>query len=457
MPDMIRIIATGELPSLNLELRIVPAGASAFYARHAIAEVIHAAIAHGAVLYEVDVNADPDADYHHEDDRFEIVGGTMSYREYWEIYPEERLERPEPNWQPRILLRVDAPVLRLHTPAGDQLLYADAGYALDASVPDVPASFVIGLMPAGAPYVPDEEYAARPAAPIIQAGAIRPYRDSALGGAQPPVWEWRLGATTTLHASPSYPPSSQRDWAWAWPRSLGPVYFNIHVSQTADELGRWLAGVRCVAYEQIGDVLVRGERPVRFSDVYQQVHLNAYHLSADQYSTGIVQCSDRLIALIRSYHTPSRLQQAIDASLLASLQAGDLGELSWDLLDGDYVSFQATGASLASLRQYLDPNQSEQGQRDRWGAALARHAVDASAAERWEQVAAAIAQHVQVPSERSSRGADLEAWLGHTPIAELPRTVEVSLKQAVYDAAQDARDRLQRANIRILWSWRLIS
>jgi hypothetical protein len=455
MSDMIRIIAMGALPSLNLELRIVPAGASVFHAGQAIAEVLHAAIAHGAVLYDVDVNADPDADYHDEDDRFEFFGGTMSYKEYWELYPEERLERPEPNWQPRILLRVGAPVLRLHTPVGDHLVYADAGHTLGTLAPDMPAAFVVGLMPADSPYVHDEEYSARPVPPIIQPGAIGPYRDSAVGVAQPQVWEWQLAADTTLHVSPSYPPASQRDWAWAWSRSLGPVYFNLHVSQTADELRDWLAGVRCVAYEQIGDALVRGEQPVRFSDVYQQVHLNAYHLSADQHSSGIVQHNDRLIMLIRSYHTPSPLQQAIDASLLASLRAGDLGELSWDLLDGDYVNFQATGASLESLRQYLDPNQGEQQQRDRWGVALARHAVDAMAAERWEQVAAAIALHFRVPSAHGDAEVDLEAWFAHTPIAGLPRMIEVSLKHALYDAAQEPRDRLQRASMRVLWSWRL--
>jgi hypothetical protein len=454
MPDRLRILATGSLNTGDHKLRFVPASATAFHAELPLAEVLSAALAHGAVLYEIDASYDPYQEYHAEDDIILVFGTPMTYKAYWEMFPDEKSERPAPDWQLRILLQVCAPLLRLHTPTTIHLLRAETGAELDSSVKGADMALFIALMPAESPAILEQEDEIPFSTPAIQPGFIRPRLAAELEALNGHVWEWQLGHELTLQGSP-FPATSQRDWGWAWARTYGPVYLNLFVAKTANELSDWLAQVPCSTYWEINDILVPSERRISFADVYVRVNPHEFHLQHDQYSREIIAVYNGKLSFIRNFHTPTPAQYSIDASLLAAILAGELGDVSWDLLDGDYVYFQATGTGLGSLRRYLDPSASEQEQRDHWSAALTRHQVDASAAESWEQIAVAITQHFHVPGTAGHMAANLDIWLAHTPITALPRAIEVSVKQAVYEEHKERVYGLLSVNNRILWSWSL--
>jgi hypothetical protein len=124
----------------------------------------------------------------------------------------------------------------------------------------------------------------------------------------------------------------QRDWIWAWNPSIGPVYFNLYIDKTAEQLSTWLTDVAFYRYRLVDDVLARSKSGLRFSDGYVQKDRYEYSLRDDLYSWGTIHLADGLISFIRNFHTPSTLQQALDASLFAAIAAGELGEVSWDIL-----------------------------------------------------------------------------------------------------------------------------
>ncbi len=454
MSDSFRILATGELHTSDLMLCFIPASDDAFYAGQAFHAALQLANTQGAVLYEIDANYDPNAEYHQEDDIIDLLGSSMTYKEYWGMFPDERLERPAPDWQARILLQVSSPVVRLRSPTLDCYLVAETGH--DLGYGDIGMAFFLALMPlAPQLHSTQADIPSEDGMPMLQPGYIRPGLAAQDAAPHPPTIEWQLGDEAILQAA-SYPPKSQRDWAWAWPRTYGPVYFNLYVNKTADELNNWLARVSFYRYQLAQGVLVQGEKGGSFADGYQQSQPYAYQLCEQIPGWGRLYFSNGQIAFIRSYQSPSIVQQALDASLLAAILAGELGELGWDVLDGDYVCFQATGDGLDSLRYYLDPYCDEDRLRAGWSARLSRHQVDASMAENWDQVAEAVGRHFHIPGQQFAAASNLEAWLRSTPITELPREAQVAVRQLVYEAAQEAIRRLQLTNNRILWSWRLV-
>jgi hypothetical protein len=446
MTTTLRLLAAGSLQTEQLALRVVSGADEAFHAGHAIDEALRAAAEHGAALFAIDVAADPYAEYHDADEITEVFGTPMTYREYWQIYPDEQVARPTPDWRPRVLLRVDTPALSLITPDGSSAVLAERWGDLGRPHPDDPQALFVALMPDEPPAA--GEPAADPPGPALRPGSISP-----IGGAAQAL-AWQLGPAATLRPA-DLAVVGQRDWSWAWPRTIGPVYLNIYLGASAAQIHTWLMGVACRSYRCYDELLVRSELPLRLTDVYQPLGLHALQLQSERFTLGMIICADGLLSLSRSYHTPGEPHQSADASILAALLDSDLGELSWDLLDGDYVNFHATGDSRESLRRYLNPQQDAQPLRDAWRLALRPHTADALAAAQWSEVAAAIAQQLGAPAIGDDPAAELVAWIAQTPIRALPRRVEVSIRQSVYDASQEARERLQHASPRILWVWAL--
>ncbi|OYQ62551.1 hypothetical protein B9G53_21650 [Pseudanabaena sp. SR411] len=262
---------------------------------------------------------------------------------------------------------------------------------------------------------------------------------------------------------------SQRDWDWIWREhpSLGPIYLKIFVDRTSSELKEWFANIittrlpqdnfyPCLDNNQyaIADDL-QTERQGRLYQVYCPDKDYGYVAKSGDTSTGWILLSDGLFCLGRNYHTPNFDQQSIDAMLLAAIMAGELGEISWDLFDGDYVYFEATGDGLESMRNYLDSNSDPDRLRQEFSRMLFVNDVDASSANNAQEAAALITHHFQVPITKSEAIANLEAWLGTTAISQLPRYVTVKLPRRLGNTYSEDLDypRIIAANSRILWRW----
>lgn len=406
MSERMRVLATGELQTGELCLGFVPLDSYELLAWHydldeAREEAVRLAMAHGAVLFEIN-DVEPDTG-----------GPALGWLDQEEA-------KPQDDWVPRIVLRVDSPCVRLRTPTLDRVLLAQRWQAGEQAN----ATFFVALMPA-AELDLDEQAS-------IQLAYIRALLPT--GDGQPPIWQ--LGDEGSLQPY-LCPPAAQRDWDWPWRQhtTIGPVYLWIAVDRTAEQLAAWLASV-----------VPHGLLPVEPYEYRFDPALEDFD--------GRLLFTDGLITFMRSYHSPGDVAQLIDAALLASIASGALGEVSWDLLDGDYIYYEATGEGLASLREYLDPGSDEDQLRSRWRSVLAGQAVDARAAESWRQVAELMLQHFQVDAALPDPRDALEQWLRTAPIAALPRRIDIKLCREVYDTYQTDPfyARMIGFNRRIVWS-----
>jgi len=278
--------------------------------------------------------------------------------------------------QPRAILRFPAASLRLQGPGVDRMLEADP-YAAGSPW------FLYGLAPA------DDQ----PGAVLT----VSPKRLLPLGKG------WDLGDGFTLQPFPvcSFP---VRDWAWAWQPSMGPLILNLYIDRPRSELAEWIAGLA----------------PIRFDEALMQLRV-----------------VDGGLQLLRSYHQPTPAQLEMAGGVLAQLAAGALGELSWDLLDGDYVYFVASGEDRHSLRAYLDGTSE--------APPIPRRQVDARSAAGDADLARVLSLALGANNPES-----LLDWLRATPLASLPRHVEVRLGRQNYSLC----DAIVSANPRVLWYWR---
>jgi hypothetical protein len=228
-------------------------------------------------------------------------------------------------------------------------------------------------------------------------------------------WEWDCGYTLRPHLSCDYRP---RDWAWAWSRTYGPVILNIYLPRTVAEWEEWLAGMAPHGYTQDAQM--------------------------GRYKWGDSRLSLRpgSVQFARSYITPPAAVQWVDAGLLGSLLGQE--HLAWDLMDGDYRSWVATGHTAASLANYLRADGSE----DRGD--LPRHTVEAGTLRDEPAIAEAIATSFGLPA-----GTDILAWIRETPVPALPRTVTVNLPRdlsQMYETSPLLQG-LVLANMRVFWSF----
>jgi len=306
---------------------------------------------------------------------------------------------------------------------------------------------------------------------------------------------WQLGQDTILQllAELAQASQTQRDWDWMWREhaSLGPICLKIFVDRTSAELKEWFADIittripqnnfyPCLYSNQseIAEELriyfedleitelsasefyqcvedLQTQRQGRLPQVYCPDQDYSYVAKSGDIRMGWIVFCDGLFCLDRSYHTPNFDQQSLDAMLLTTIMAGELGEISWDLFDGDYIYFEATGEELESLRNYLDSNSDPERLRQEFSRLLVRHDVEASSANNVQEAAALINQHFQVPLTELDAIVNLEAWLRTTAISQLPRHVTVKLPRRLGSTYREDPDysRITSANSRILWRW----
>lgn len=453
MIEEIHILGTGEFSTGDWQLQFLSPNAKNFPVLSGYNlpanETYRLAVDHGAVLFEIDANYQDGC--HEEDELTEDFGQPMTYKEYWDLYPGSKIERLEPQWRTGILLHVSTAFVRLLSPTQDRLLIAQHSYAED--------HFFLGLVPVTQPAADDDQsiiYLNNHTPLVFQPGFIRPLWAADQQASGHPPLAWQLGDEITLQ-TPQFPnpPLALRDWDWAWRAhtTYGPVYLWIYLDKTADELNGWFANLTLQNYRSVHDLsfCCDGE----LSNNYRKIGDYGYEFNSVYGSTQYLIFGTGQISWSRSYHTPQEDQQAIDASILSSILAGDLGEVEWDLFDGDYASYQAHGYGLASLREYLDPNCNQTQLRDRWNTLY--HSVDATTVQTWQQVAEKIALHFQVPLSQADMGACLEQWLQTTPLAELPRFVRIVLSREFKDLLNDDHlnnllAQLKKAQPRIRWS-----
>jgi hypothetical protein len=504
MPEHIRIVDTGAINIDDRPWQFAAPEQIPFWRDLAEeTEVIRLLGEQGAVRVEIDANYDED---YHEAEEYFMWG--ITYGEYWESHPDQKIEKPVPCWQTWILLSVNAPFMRLLSPTADRTLIAEWDVVRwHEDWPQGDYRFYLALTSATQPdlELDLETDDLRPEAqpPIV----IQPSQISLLPSdpiTNVPGHGWQLGEDMTLQPLLDYEPApSQHDWDWAWRShpSYGPINLKIFVDKTAAELKVWferlfttelpnhdfypylcrdrvasLVENRSEAaaelrtyfrelaiaelptsnfYQCVGDLQTQRQSRLSLHQVYLPDGDHSYVVKQWDHPQGWLSFHDGLVRLTPNYQTPNLGQQSIDAILLMAILAGDLGELSWDLLDGDYVYFEATGNGLASLQAYLAPNAEIEQLRQEWERLLTWHNVDASAANNAQEAAVLIAQHFQVPLTGSDAIAHLETWLCATPIAQRPRYVTVKLPGRLGNVYREDPDypRIVSANSRILWRW----
>jgi hypothetical protein len=285
-----------------------------------------------------------------------------------------------------VLLRVEAPVMRLQGPGEDRLVAGRKAGRFS----------VVGL---------DEGGEAR----MVGRG-----------------WEIDGGYTLRPHLSCDYRP---RDWAWAWTPTYGPVSLTVYLRRTQAELLEWLDGQAPHGYEPRGKA---GELQ------------SVAGLSHNEW----LDVGDGFVRFMRGYQTPWEGRVWLDAGLLGSLLVRFPDAVSWDLLDGDYRAWMATGHSREALADYLRADGSTE--REAFRAALRRETVEAGTLRDEEEIAAAIRVHFGLAA-----GVDLMDWLRETPLAEQARTVTVNLPRDLHGMYEKSplMQGLVRANWRVFWSF----
>jgi len=236
-----------------------------------------------------------------------------------------------------------------------------------------------------------------------------------------------LGLRIGEHAEIT-PVELMRRWDWAWTPTIGPVSLRIYIDRTQEQLTQWVQNSAPQAY-------YRDEKGAFRS-----------HETKDWWLIA----SEGLLYFAHGYHTVPVEQFAADQTLLSRLIQGELGELSFDVFDGDYCWLMATGHGCSSLRRYLSPSRFKGGEPHPWNQNLdlTIDAKQASADTYPEAVRAAILAFAGAPSDSL-----LDTVLRHTPMDRLPRRVLVLLPPG----AQPPESALSpaRVNNRIFWQWQM--
>lgn len=226
-----------------------------------------------------------------------------------------------------------------------------------------------------------------------------------------------------------------RDWAWSWGRStIGPGMLTVRFAWSRDEIAAFLVGCAPMPYVYVEDG--RYKVPVRGpTAVFQELRI---------FDGGLV--------LMRDYHAPPDELVAFDGGLLVALEER-VGALVWDVVEGDWGAYLATGHTGASLVEYLDPAVDADGLVAGWREVFAVRRVDASAAVTPAEVIGVVAKFLGGPEVADG---EFDAWLAARPVAGLPRRVEVTLA-AAFEARHGTQwffDRVFAAQPRLSWSIR---
>jgi hypothetical protein len=201
-----------------------------------------------------------------------------------------------------------------------------------------------------------------------------------------------------------------RDWAWAWNRgSYGPVSLELWLDADAAALMAHLDAMGALPYRPSGPGELRS-----FSDDVRDERL----LIADGHLT-----------FLRSYHEPPEHIAAFDAGLLDALAGGLMGPLAWDVIDGDYGNYLATGEDGRALAEYLDPAVPAEPLVRAWAEVFRPRVVDAVAATTLEEVFGAVARAFALGDASSVD--ELARLLASAPGAALPRAIELHVARTL--------------------------
>jgi hypothetical protein len=221
----------------------------------------------------------------------------------------------------------------------------------------------------------------------------------------------------TEHSSTIAPDSSCRNaWDWAWRGSYGAAYLTVYLARSAQQIREWLQSFEVHGFRQVDDDDARWQYALPGEDFAQAL---ARHTSIVVFDGGLQFCRGSYLAGTGRF----------DGIYLRKLAAGELGELSFDLFDGDYVALNAVGYSCASLFGYLNAPISRSRHRapsHRWNEFKTLHIEVPSQADIEESVRVQLNQELGVSAEQ-----DLRETLAKTPIAHLPRYVTVLLPWGV--------------------------
>jgi hypothetical protein len=167
---------------------------------------------------------------------------------------------------------------------------------------------------------------------------------------------WQLGTDTNV-LDQSLPLNVLRKWDWKWSRTCGPVYLWIDVNRTQVELIQWYQGLKLIQYIEHMDCLYPdGIQSAYVAERYVKIEDGVYGLLDSQQLTRELYLRDGRVELLHGVGFKSG-QLSCDATLLASILQGDLGDvLHWRLIDADWGNCEASGQGIDSLRKYLDPS-----------------------------------------------------------------------------------------------------
>lgn len=242
-------------------------------------------------------------------------------------------------------------------------------------------------------------------------------------------WTLRVGEaplTITLPWS-----RKQRDWAWAWPPTVGPATLNVIVDASEPQIDAWFAE-HASKYYALTSTDVWGRRfEGRISN------------------QSVLRLYPHAITFLRGYTAPPIRQLAADHVLLAGLIAGALPVTGFDVIDGDYMVTTATGFSAESLRDYLHANRRlHYKSPHRWKKGLEWHTVDATEATSEAAVEEALTRSLRAYLRTE---APLDELIRSTSLESLPRVITVEHAGDV--AVEALAARLRPLRPRVQWRW----
>ncbi|MCU0721685.1 MAG: hypothetical protein MUC83_18385 [Pirellula sp.] len=295
---------------------------------------------HGMAFFQVtDVDDPPPIDEN------EVAIFGLSYREYWDMFPEKREEHSSEPKQTLhcCLLLMGSPYVQWQI-ANSTIDMRTGTYYLASSETCYPALLLINAKELESKWIASS----RLSVDLNQVDAICNGEGVRIG--------WRLGPDANV-LDQSLPPNVLRKWDWKWSRTCGPVYLWIDVNRTQVELIQWYQGLTLIQYIEHMDCLYpNGMQQAQVADRYVKIEDGVYGLLDSQQLSRELYLRDGRVELLHGVGFKSE-QLSCDATMLASLLKGDLGEVSrWQLIDADWGNCEASGQGLDSLRIYLDPS-----------------------------------------------------------------------------------------------------
>lgn len=212
-----------------------------------------------------------------------------------------------------------------------------------------------------------------------------------------------------------------RDWAWAWSPTYGPVILRVYLRASAAEITAWVES-RCPGVWSGG--ISRWSKDCRLRAV------------------------DGCLTLSRGYHQAPLEQVDADYFLLMDLARGSLGELEFDLFDGDYHRFVASGYSCESFGHYLHAR-ARRGKSHAWNRFRPPATIEAVATD-LDGTAARIAEALGW-EPLGLEG--LLARLALTRVRELPRNLQIEIRGDLW--SEELGKRFLEAQPRMIFTWRL--